>query len=234
MLSTTVQATASYTHVQTTQSSSDVVSSTDPRPLKDVSNEKLAQLLLGNYRAFQQGNAISTHLISNAADSRSFLNGAYTKTQKNIATELKARPELLDVLSLGRAHRLMDTREAKFVDRIALSDLALEANRADLMSDNSLIRHTYLYFNEYAAGGSADRYVNFNELKEAAGQVPTNRTFSAQASSVAAELLKRTSLLDKLDVGVGLWGFSGSRDERFDKQNLEYMNNKASRRAHFP
>ena len=234
MFSTATQVIASHTHAQALQSTSEVAASADARPLKNVSNQKLSQLLLENYRAFQQLGTISTHSIADAADSRPFLNGSFTPEQRDIAAELLARPELFDTLRIGRTHRLMDTREAKFSDRIEISDLALEANRADLMSDNSLIQHTFLYFNEYAAGGSADRYVNFNELKEAAGLVPTKRTFSPQAASVAAELLKRTSLLDDLDVGVGLWGFSGSRDERFDKENLQYMKDKASRWAAYP
>lgn len=213
---------------------SEVAASADARPLQHVSNKELARLLLDNNRAFLGGGSLSKRLIEDAADNRSALNGSYSDEQKNIARELVARPELLKTLGTGLTHRLMNTNEVKRSDLIEVSDLALEADRADLMSDNSLIQHTYLYFNEYAAGGSADRYVNFNELRQAAGLVPSDRTFSPKAKSVAAELLKRTSLLNDLDVGVGLWGVSGSKDERFDKENLTYMNGKTSRRARFP
>lgn len=234
MLSSFSSTTVPHANAQTMQPLSEAAAPNDARPLQHVSNKELAQLLLDNNRAFLAGGSLSKALIADAADNRAALNSSYSDEQKNIARELIARPDLFKTLGIGLTHRLINTNEAKRSDLIAVSDLALEADRADLMSDNSLIQHTYLYFNEYAAGGSADRYVNFNELKEAAGLVPTNRTFSTQAKSVAAELLKRTSLLDELDVGVGLWGFSGSRDERFDKENLIYMNGKASRKARFP
>lgn len=209
---------------------SEAAAPNDARPLQHLSNKELAQLLLKNNWAFLEGGSLSKALIADAADNRADLNSSYSDEEKNIARELIARPDLFRTLGIGLTHRLINTNEVKFSDRIEVSDLALEADRADLMSDKSLIQHTYLYFNEYAAGGSADRYVNFNELKEAAGLVPTNRIFSPQAKSVAAELLKRTSLLDDLDVGRG----AGSRDERFDKANLTYMNGKTSRRARFP
>ncbi|HCT07882.1 MAG TPA: hypothetical protein DIW86_21195 [Pseudomonas sp.] len=79
------------------------------------------------------------------------------------------------------------------------------------------------YFDEYAAG-RGDEYVNFKELKEAAGQVPTTRTFSPKASAVAEEILKRTRLLNQLDIGMG-WTHSGRglQDERFDHDNLDYL-----------
>jgi hypothetical protein len=90
-------------------------------------------------------------------------------------------------------------------------------------SDKVLLQEVKKYFDEYAAG-RGDEYVNFKELKEAAGQVPTTRTFSPKASAVAEEILKRTRLLNQLDIGMG-WTHSGRglQDERFDHDNLDYL-----------
>ncbi|MBV4455945.1 MULTISPECIES: hypothetical protein [Pseudomonas] len=78
------------------------------------------------------------------------------------------------------------------------------------------------HFREYAAGAD-DQYVNFNELKEAAGLRPTTRTFSAEATAAAKELLERPNLLRELDIGIGFLGFPGNEDQRFDIENLDYL-----------
>ncbi|ONH53346.1 hypothetical protein BLL36_16100 [Pseudomonas cedrina subsp. cedrina] len=78
------------------------------------------------------------------------------------------------------------------------------------------------HFREYAAGAD-DQYVNFNELKEAAGLRPTTRTFSAEATAAAKELLERPKLLRDLDIGIGFLGFPGNEDQRFDIENLDYL-----------
>ena len=78
------------------------------------------------------------------------------------------------------------------------------------------------HFREYATGAS-DTYVNFNELKEAAGQRPTTRTFSPEATEAAKDLLSRPTLLRQLDIGVNFFGYAGIEDQRFDMDNVEYM-----------
>jgi len=78
------------------------------------------------------------------------------------------------------------------------------------------------YFREYAAGAN-DAYVNFNELKEAAGIRTTTRTFSPEATAAAKEILNRPELLRELDIGVNFFGFPGKKDERFDMKNIDYM-----------
>ncbi|WP_438870291.1 hypothetical protein [Pseudomonas sp. L1(2025)] len=77
------------------------------------------------------------------------------------------------------------------------------------------------HFHEFAAGAD-DRFVNINELKEAAGLVPSNRTFSARAQESALELLSRPELLLALDIGIGDDG-PGAQDGRFDRINLHYV-----------
>ena len=78
------------------------------------------------------------------------------------------------------------------------------------------------YFREYATGAN-DAYVNFNELKEAAGLRATTRIFSPEATAAAKEILDRTKLLRQLDIGINFFGFSGKEDNRFDMENLDYM-----------
>ncbi|KAE9653892.1 hypothetical protein EJD88_13970 [Pseudomonas sp. PB105] len=75
-------------------------------------------------------------------------------------------------------------------------------------------------FRSYTAGAS-DSYVNVNELKEAAGLIPSDRTFSSQAREAAMELLQRPGLLRDLDIGTGFFG-RGLEDGRFDIENLNY------------
>lgn len=78
------------------------------------------------------------------------------------------------------------------------------------------------HFHEYATGEN-DRFVNVNELKEAAGQVPTTRTFSAEATLYAKILLQNPRALRELDIGIGDNGRPGAEDGRFDIENIEHM-----------
>ncbi len=78
------------------------------------------------------------------------------------------------------------------------------------------------HFREYAAGQN-DRFVNFDELKEAAGQKPTSRTFSAEATLFANVLLQDPKLLRELDIGTGGNGRPGAEDGRFDIANIDYL-----------
>lgn len=106
-------------------------------------------------------------------------------------------------------------------------DNALEAGPYPEWSDRSLIGQVKNYFREFAAGKN-DRYVNFNELKEAAGLIPTRRKFSPEAQEVALEILARPALLRKLDIGVGLFGLPGSKDNRFDMDNIDHLYERSS------
>ena len=98
-----------------------------------------------------------------------------------------------------------------------------QADYPSSYSDMRLLQEVKNHFKQYATG-AGDKYVNFNELKEAAGQLPTDRTFSTHASAVAKELLNRPKLLNELDIGVDSTGKKpGVKDERFDHDNLNYM-----------
>ncbi|WP_181285945.1 hypothetical protein [Pseudomonas orientalis] len=106
---------------------------------------------------------------------------------------------------------------------ISRSDLGGFATDYSGSTDHDVLKGIKKYFHEYTAGKD-DAYVNFNELREAAGEIPSTRTFSDEAREYAKEFLKRVDLADKTDVGVSCWGlFNGKRDERFDMDNLDYM-----------
>ncbi|WP_235437122.1 hypothetical protein [Pseudomonas trivialis] len=96
--------------------------------------------------------------------------------------------------------------------------------------DKYLLENIKKHFQEYAAGNN-DSYVNFNELKEAAGERPTIRSFSTQARLFAKELLNRPELLRKLDIGINFLGFPGKQDHRFDRRNLNHLINQFPRNA---
>lgn len=98
------------------------------------------------------------------------------------------------------------------------------------MHDKYLLENIKKHFREYATGEN-DSYVNFNELKEAAGERPTIRNFSAEARLFAKELLNRPELLRKLDIGVNFFGFPGKEDERFDLVNIDYLLGRIPRNA---
>lgn len=89
-------------------------------------------------------------------------------------------------------------------------------------SDRKLIEQVGKHFNEFGGG---DEYVNFNELKQAAGLLPSDKTFSAEAQAVATEILDRPKLLRKLDIGVYRGG-PGKEDERFDMDNVNHLKKK--------
>ncbi|KGE67189.1 hypothetical protein K814_0114890 [Pseudomonas fluorescens LMG 5329] len=90
------------------------------------------------------------------------------------------------------------------------------------MSNHDLIQGVKDNFRQFTAGAD-DQYINVNELKEAAGQTPSNRTFSPEARHVAAELLNRPGLLRELDIGTNNQGGPGYEDKRFDMDNINFI-----------
>ncbi|MUF06454.1 hypothetical protein GNF76_19040 [Pseudomonas sp. CCM 7893] len=82
-------------------------------------------------------------------------------------------------------------------------------------------------FRQYTAGAN-DRFINFNELEEAAGLRETTRTFTPEAKARANEFLSRHGLRRETDIGIGDNG-PGAEDRRFDMENLDHMLAKASK-----
>ena len=94
-------------------------------------------------------------------------------------------------------------------------------------SDYQLIEQVGKHFNEFGGG---DEYVNFKELNQAAGLLPSDKTYSVEAQAVATEILARPKLLRKLDIGI-YRGRPGKEDGRFDRDNVDHTKKHSSRLA---
>ncbi|WP_206426489.1 hypothetical protein [Pseudomonas orientalis] len=138
-----------------------------------------------------------------------------TLEEQEIAENFMSRGDFFKKLDRGSSGQLDGL--------ISRTDLSRFATAYSGSTDHDVLEGIKKYFHEYTAGKD-DAYVNFNELREAAGEVPSTRTFPDEAREYAKEFLKRVDLADKTDVGVSCWGlFYGKRDERFDMENLDYM-----------
>ncbi|AZE60886.1 MULTISPECIES: hypothetical protein [Pseudomonas fluorescens group] len=112
------------------------------------------------------------------------------------------------------------------MDGIAYDDLAIELGDYNNLSDNGVIKLLIAHFDELGGG---DTYVNLKELKQAAGRIPSDKTYSAGATAAASLLLDRPKLYAAVDKGIGFLGlFSGKVDDRFDMANLNYQEGKTS------
>ncbi|WP_339415925.1 MULTISPECIES: hypothetical protein [unclassified Pseudomonas] len=127
-------------------------------------------------------------------------------------TAFTALPEQLEADSRSTQANHRQTRSAE-----------TQANAADARSfasvtDRQLIGLVRDHLREFPAGAT-DSYVNFNELREAAGLIATDRTSSPEAHHAAKAFLSRPKLLRKLDIGIS----PGKKDGRFDMDNLNYL-----------
>ncbi|WP_226478640.1 hypothetical protein [Pseudomonas sp. MWU16-30323] len=201
-----------------------VSASTENAPSsKTHTPQELAVKLLANHSAFENPNypdRISNAYLKVIATGKLVDGRDATPEQVELAKELLNNPETFDAIDgIGSGYK---------DGTLSWNDMAVAAGQFDSISDRSLLVQTRVYFREFAAGAN-DQYVNFNELREAAGEIPSTRTFSTPAKAVAKELLNRPELLRKLDIGVGFLGvFSGKQDDRFDLTNIDYMRGRSS------
>lgn len=193
-------------------------------PIDQLQPRELAQALQTYFDAMSDPRfteTITKKSLQRVADGRPLKGVPPTQTQIEIAQEVLKRKDLFQQLDFTSGKD----------GQISRDDLATETGEFHLLSDRALITLVGKNFNEYGAG---DKYVNFTELREAAGELPSANTFSPQARGVAQELLKRKELLDRLDIGVGFLGFSGKQDQRFDQRNVEYTRTHSSPEFHYP
>ncbi|AZE55003.1 hypothetical protein C4K03_2848 [Pseudomonas synxantha] len=188
-----------------------------------MSPQELAQALQVNFEAMLDPRigGITRDSLQRVADEQP-LNGTLpTQEQIEIAQELLKRRDLFTQLSNAGQKDGLITRD----------ELAISSQDYQHLSDRGLIDQVGKFFNEYGGG---DEYVNFNELKEAAGEVESSKTYTPQERGVAKELLKRQELLDQLDIGVGFLGFAGKQDQRFDRTNVEHTGRNSSVESRYP
>lgn len=188
-----------------------------PASFKLTSNTQLAKSLMVHFNDFEnspESNRISIKSLEKIAAGKLPDGRDATPEQMELAKEILSRPELTQ--SLDR------DLEGKEDGNLHWNDIAVLAEDFESLSDRYLVNQTKVYFHELTTGVD-DTYVNFTELKEAAGEQTSTRTFSPQASAVARALLKRPILLDELDRGVDWTGGPGKKDGRFDLTNINYV-----------
>ena len=193
-------------------------------PISQLQPRELAQALQTYFDAMidpRFGETITKASLQRVADGLPLNGVPPTQTQIEIAQEVLKRKDLFQQLDFTSG------KDGK----VSRDDLATETGDFQYLSDQALITLVGKNFNEYGGG---DTYVNFTELREAAGELPSAQKFSPQARGVAQELLKRTELLDRLDIGVGFLGFAGKQDQRFDLRNVEYTRMHSSPQSRYP
>ncbi|AZF42320.1 hypothetical protein C4J87_2161 [Pseudomonas sp. R1-43-08] len=191
------------------------------RPYANESNESLSARVLSHFSNLQDPSTgtITDASLSAAASGHSLDGRPISAADAAIAQELLERGQLFKTLDQGRSGTLDGS--------ISRQDLGDAASEYRTMSNAGLLQAVKDNFRQFTAGGTDD-YVNVNELKEAAGLIPSDRTFSPQAREVALELLNRPGLLRELDIGVGEAGKPGFEDRRFDMVNIDHMIEKES------
>ncbi|OPA90388.1 hypothetical protein BFW86_11840 [Pseudomonas fluorescens] len=90
------------------------------------------------------------------------------------------------------------------------------------MSDHDLLQNLKQNFGQISQG-IYNGYVNFDEVRKAAGVMASDATYSPQVRELAQELLKRQPLLNELDIGTNGYGGKGIKDQRFDIDNIDFL-----------
>lgn len=189
----------------------------DARFYGNDSKEDFSNKVLARFSALEDPNepGFITDKSLSAVASGSRLDGQpATQAEMAIANELLERGGLFKELDQGSGS-VLDGRFSR-------ADLGEASSTYRNMSDHSLLQGIKDNYRQFTAGAN-DEYVNFNELKEAAGIVSSQRTFSPEARQLAAEILKRPGLLRELDIGIKENGKPGAEDLRFNIVNVDYM-----------
>lgn len=187
----------------------------ESRPYANDTKEEFANKVLARFGALEDPSTpglITDKSLSSIAGGCHLDGRPASQDEMEIAQEVLSRGDQFKELDQGRSGKL----DGAF----SRDDLGDSSNKYKKSSDHELIQVIKDNFRSYTAGAS-DSHVNVNELKEAAGLIPSDRTFSPQAREAAMELLQRPGLLRDLDIGTGFFG-RGLEDGRFDIENLNY------------
>ena len=180
-----------------------------------LSNEDFSNRVLTRFSSLEDPNKpgeITDRSLNAVAAGRRPDGMPATQDEMNVARELLDRGDLFRKYDEGKTGEL----DGGFTRQ----DLANTSNRFESMSNSELLETIKKHFVEY---GDGDNYVNFKELKQAAGLVPSDKTYTPQARQAATELLQRKELLEDTDIGVDDKGNPGYKDQRFDLANLKHM-----------
>ncbi|MCP1462678.1 hypothetical protein [Pseudomonas sp. S3E17] len=186
------------------------------RPYANDSKEDFSNKVLARFGSLEDPNKpgfITDKSLSSVAGGYHLDGRPATQDEMEIAQEMLSRGDQFKQLDQGRSGKL----DGAF----SRDDLGDASNKFRAVSDHDLVQVIKDNFRQYTAGAN-DGYVNVNELKEAAGVIPSDRTFNPDAREAAAEMLLRPGLLRELDIGISDSG-RGVEDGRFDIHNLDYM-----------
>jgi len=185
-------------------------------PYANDSKEAFSNKVLARFGSLEDPNKpgfITDNSLNSVAGGYHLDGRPATQDEIEIAQEMLSRGDQFKQLDQGRSGKL----DGAF----SRDDLGDASNKFRAVSDHDLVQVIKDNFRQYTAGAN-DGYVNVNELKEAAGVIPSDRTFNPDAREAAAEMLLRPGLLRELDIGISDSG-RGVEDGRFDIHNLDYM-----------
>lgn len=189
-----------------------------PGPYSHEEKKDFSPRLLAHFAALEDPSSpgnITDRSLNYVVSTGHRLDGS-PATQEDIAI---AR-ELLD--NRPKDFRRYDEADGVLDGKISRSSIAAEMDRSEFstMPEVDLLKIIKEHFSELRG---RDGYASVNDLKEAAGEIPSTRTFTPEARQAATELLARLTLLEQLDVGTNNNGGNGYLDQRFDLDNLNYM-----------
>jgi hypothetical protein len=191
------------------------------KPYASESKEDFTNKVLSHFSSLEDPSRPDTITDKslNAVASGHRLDGQpVTQEERDIAKELLSRGGLFKELDQGKTGKL----DGSFTR----DDLGYVSDNAVEMSQLEILQNIKKHFSAY---GDGDDYVNLNEMKEAAGLVPSEKTFTPEQRITAIKFLQDKELRDETDVGVDDKGGPGYKDGRFDMDNVNHMIKKKSK-----
>ncbi|OWQ42357.1 hypothetical protein CDH05_05915 [Pseudomonas lactis] len=188
-----------------------------PRPYANDSNEDFANKVLARFGALEDPNTpgfITDKSLRSIASGYHLDGRRATQDEMDLVREMQSRGGLFKQLDQGKTGTLDG--------RFSREDLGEVSNEFRTMSDHDLLQNLKESFGEISQG-TYNGYVNFDEVRKAAGVMPSDATYSPRVRALAQELLKRQPLLNELDIGTNGNGGKGYKDERFDIANIDYL-----------
>ncbi|VVN60910.1 hypothetical protein PS687_03891 [Pseudomonas fluorescens] len=191
------------------------------KPYAGEGKEDFSNKILSHFSSLEDPNqpgAITDRSLNAVAAGRRLDGQPATQDEMDIAKELLSRGGLFKELDQGKTGKL----DGSFTR----DDLGYVSENAVEMSQLEILQNIKKHFSAY---GDGDDYVNLNEMKEAAGLVPSEKTFTPEQRITAIKFLQDKELRDETDVGVDDKGGAGYKDGRFDMANVNHMIKKKSK-----
>lgn len=191
------------------------------KPYAGEGKEDFSNKILSHFSSLEDPNqpgAITDRSLNAVAAGRRLDGQPATQDEMDIAKELLSRGGLFKELDQGKTGKL----DGSFTR----DDLGYVSENAVEMSQLEILQNIKKHFSAY---GDGDDYVNLNEMKEAAGLVPSEKTFTPEQRITAIKFLQDKELRDETDVGVDDKGGAGYKDGRFDMDNVNHMIKKKSK-----